>query len=61
MKDFGRTIEDRIADKDSDWVKARNSATHWAHEQMDDGADSIHKARENSVHEAEKNDDQNYL
>lgn len=51
-----RTIEDRIADADDDWVKARNSAVAWAYDQMDDGPEDIHARREKSVHEGEARD-----
>jgi hypothetical protein len=56
-----RTIEDRIADQDKDWVRARNSAVAWAHDRIDDGGpQDIHARREASVHEGEANDPRNY-
>lgn len=56
----GRTHEDEIADKDEDWVKARNSPVAWSHRQMDDGPREIHESRAQNVHQGEANDPQNY-
>lgn len=49
----GRTLEDRIAEQDDDYKRAKNSAVAWAHEQMDDGPEDIHERRFQSVMEGE--------
>lgn len=57
---FGRTIEDRIAEQDEDYKRAQNSAVAWAHEQMNDPVPAdvperkaMHRRREKSVVDAE--------
>lgn len=56
-----RTLEDRIAESDEDYQRAKRSAVAWAYRNMDDGPEDIHAAREQNVHEGEASDPDNYF
>jgi hypothetical protein len=40
MHGTNRTLEDRIAENDEDYKRAKNSPIAWAHEQMNDAEET---------------------